>query len=182
MIRVRDKVKIINPIFIERVGYDNNLETNLKYVEDNFSDEIRKFAASILCKREDGVFFTFSSHTKVEYGIAKALAYEFLKRNSRDGNERKLYTKEEPFYEGQKVFVAAIKYVHTGFYIAPESSYDSYCGEYDYVPGYIDKRVIHKLLCICHYEDDLLWDTQHPPKLGDGHKWIEDCNVEKVDG
>jgi hypothetical protein len=169
IIRIGDKVKVINPLFVERVGYDNNLEASIKYVEDNFFPQITAFVNSILSPGSDVLRRT--NYSKVDHKIVRALAYGFVGKNMKSGAERKIFTKEQGGYWGE-FYVTGIKYVQTGQYDPPHSHQDYY-GEWDSYPGGLSEMKTHKLLCIDH---EPYWSRSEFPH----GNWIEACNVEKI--
>lgn len=155
-IRVGDKVRLINPIAVERWGYDNNLtdmtaEVLGKY-EYKISEMFRQFGIS-------------SPSGRAVRAAARAIAYDLVALKMKSGMERKLYRKRIPqesvcgIYEVEKV-----KIVKTGKYYPARYSRDWESGysELDESGG-LDDCKTHKLL-------RLDW-------IGE---WVEAVNVEKV--
>jgi hypothetical protein len=173
IIRLGDKVKVIQPLLVERVGYDNNLEASIKYVEDNFYPQITKFVNSILNPDTDVLRLT--NYHIVDRKVVRALAYGFVGKNIKSGSERKVFTKESPFLQNQVMYVVGIKYVHTGKYDPPYSTQDYY-GEWDSYSGGLTDRKTHKLLSLDTEPYDQFWSRTEFPQ----GNWIEACNVEKV--
>jgi hypothetical protein len=180
IIRVDDYVKIINPRFIYRWGYENNLQDKSEMVKKKYDDLIERFVASILV-REGLTKDAYASVTQAtRWKVANGVAYELVAWNMKNGSERKLFYCTDPSFKetweyqfelpwfmeaGQIYQVDSIKYVKTGTFVkGGGSSYDPYSGEYDYDPSYLENEKTHKLL-----------------RLECSDHWIEACDVEKVD-
>lgn len=173
IIRVRDRVQIINPKIVERVGYDNNLKSVANQIVEKHADRIAKFIKGIeLDHPPDKSIDLFADNVdkRAIAMVAAGIAYEIVGNRIRSGARRQIfYSKEEPpvnFLPGSVVEVTQVKIVKTGTYYAPSSGggYDPWSGEYDYdyEPGGLNNEKTHKLIEM------------------DDHSWIEACNVEKV--
>lgn len=177
IIRVGDTVKIVNPRFIKRWGYDNNLQDTKQKVFDRYGPKMIKFVEEILI--EEGIIkkpvpadkdFPWSVglcsiSNKGKYMLAAAIAYEIVGYKMKDGAERKLfyYDKNPTYYHND--IVTDIKIVQTGIYFSPTTGggYDPWTGDYDCgEPGGLTNVKVHKLL-------EIAFDV-----------WIEDCDVEKI--
>lgn len=175
IIRVGDRVKIINPEFFISCGYDNNHKTACETINKIYKQEINRFiytweqslmktkGKSPLCKLlcEDS-----STYLK----IVSALAYDLVHKNMREGVERKIFTEWVDFYKYNNFIVASIGYVRTGVYHPPTGGYNFLTGEHNGNLGYLDRPVTHKIL----YFTEFLYG------LSGDNTAIEDCNVEKI--
>lgn len=117
IIKVGDTVKIINPLFVKRVGYDFTFEDALKEVEKKFGRDIHQLLKIVKPAR-----ITFT-----ENKITQAVAFDLVKRSFSDNNERKIFTELKEFYKDLKVKVIGKKVVRTGFY--QTSYYDAECSD-----------------------------------------------------
>lgn len=179
--RVDDYVKIVNPRFIYRWGYENNLQDKAEMVKERYSRQIERFVAALLVKEgltRDVRCAPISQAACWE--VARGVAYELVAWNMKEGSERKLFYCTDPSFKetweyqfelpwfmdaGQVCKVKSIGYVKTGSYAkGGGSSYDPRDGSYDYDPPYLKNGKTHKLL-----------------RLECSGYWIEACDVEKVD-
>ena len=175
IIRVGDKVKITNPEFFLRCGYDNNHQEACKAIEDTYKHEINKFIyiweqSLMKTKGKTPICKLICGDSPTYLKIVSALAYDLVHKQMKEGVERKIYTDRVDFYKHNNFVVSSIQYVRTGVYHPPSGGYNSQSGEYDNFPGYLDKPVVHKILYFTEYLYGLSGDKTA----------IEDCNVEKV--
>ena len=179
IIRVGDKVKIINPIFFEGCYYDNNLRDKTTEVAKKHGKEIREFidkmtgistklTGLIMLKMDDER--DYSEDISIRK-IARVIAYDLVHRDMKTGNERKIFTYPLERNKGLICKVEAIKIIKTGFYFPPNNHYDSYNGEYCGEPGGLEKEKTHKILTL---HDELMW-REYSTSLQ-----IEAKNIEKV--
>lgn len=166
IIRVGDRVRVIEPKIFDRCGYPKTLfdETQIAYEE--LHQPISNFLISL--NLSDPKTGEAPAHTVHE--IAKAIAYLRLKKNGYGGRERKIYTKDG-FYEhmqDKEYYVTAVRFVKTGLYHPPR--YTNWEGVDDYDPGYLENCKTHKLLKLnesrCYNKS---WGVE-----------IEECYVAKV--
>lgn len=176
IIRVGDKVKIINPEFFLRCGYDNNHKGACEIIDKTYKHQINRFIyiwEQSLMKRKTGsipLCKLICENSSIYLKIASALAYDLVNKNMKEGVERKIYTERVDFYRSNIFFVSSIEYVRTGIYHLPYGGYNNGTEEYDYKPGYLDRPVVRKIL----YFNEFLYG------LSGDKTAIEDCNVEKI--
>ncbi len=180
IIRVGDKVKIINPEFFVGCYYDNNLKDTMDEVYEKYEIEIRRFIIKTLSGKDDHrddeairtQIMMERPSKAVEY-IAKGLAYELVGRRIKEGNERKIHTCLLPEYQNNIFEVTDIQYCQTGFfdrgYYSPGSYFEP---EGEYIPNGLTKIKVHKILTI------FLANSVHA--IDDEGMKIETIHVEKV--
>ena len=162
VIREGDTVKVINPIFIYKWGYDNNIKDVTEELLQN--DKIRESITELF-----NIVKADNELTKVAYeAVIRPLAYNVVKSRMKSGSERKLWTQELLEYQDITCSVYQTKIIKTGKYVPPYC-YVSYFGEHDDEPGHLSEEKTHKLLKLSLL--DLDWEREY---------WIEECNVEKV--
>ena len=151
IIRVEDRVKIIYPYFVERVGYPMSHVKACDHVIDNHLKDVQEFTFHIcnkLINKNNALMSPSTAH--VEKRIISALAYYYVGQKRFGGNKRKIYTKYYSKYKNVVVRVDKIKFVKTGIYNRGSqfSGYSDlgYYEEYD--PAYLSNEQTHKLLCI----------------------------------
>jgi len=165
IIRVDDKVRIINPEFFVRCGYENNRQSHTERIEIVNRDDIIELIKNVFPNHFPKIISyskdSMARWESVIHNVAKALAYEAVHENMKSGEERKIFTSKYSVgsYFGNDV-VTDIKYVKTGTYIPPHIYHGVW--DDDYEPGGLLNEKVHKILQI------------------DFDNWIEDINVEKV--
>ena len=173
VIRVGDKVRVLRPRFIERVGYDNNLQDTKEDLAERYEEEFVELVRQIRAKEGFKGNYTRISR-KALYKLAAGVAYEIVGTRIKEGAERKLfYTKHDTCslsYSpelGTSLEVMGTKIVKTGKYFGPTYSRSDwgYSGSFMELdcPGGLSEEKTHKLLKLEYCTD-----------------WIEVCDVEKV--
>jgi len=186
IIRVGDTVRIINPEFFIRCGYPMSFKDACRIVEkehkDRIAEFIRGFDFTTYTNKGSGLLGFPISEEKWEDNrtfskIVGALAYEYVRAKRFGGTERKIYTKHCPDYKDKRMTVEYIKFFQTGNYVRGSGeSYDSYAGEYDYDPSFLEDQKTHKILGLCPLDAVFFF---HPDKNVDDYI-IESIHVEKV--
>ena len=192
IIRVYDKVRIINPIIFIRCGYPLGIEDMRKEIEEYYGTVIDDLYRSVQKgdklmlrdangKYEDGAFI------KVEYPTCKenhnhneiinALAYSRLKAKKFGGTTRSLHTKVMEELRGKETTVDAIKIVQTGEYFPNSGGYDYWSGGYEYEPAGLTDVKSHKILTLnpIYSFPTNDWHVMDTPEIK-----IEAINVEKI--
>ncbi len=154
IIRVGDRVKIINPAIFIRCGYP----WDKQYVKDKIFTEKQKkdlhhllesfgFSANrfdLSSYLNSGEKFTTERNEALYEKLLDELAYAALKKNGFGGKERMLFSKIRPEFLNKTGIVCLKKVVHTGSYIR-----GLFCEqEGDYIPAYIENRVVHSICSI----------------------------------
>ena len=163
IIREGDKVEIVNPVFVRRVGYPLCLDDGVKAVSAIAGAEIERLLG----------MFHHVSHLAPPYSrernrraIERALASEWLRSQGYGGRERSLHLVERPEFKGKVAWVRHMKTRHTGTY-QPGHTYNTIDGcESD--PPYLDKISTHRIATLDFH---LEFDTC------DGKTWF-DAQVE----
>lgn len=152
-IHVGDKVKIINPVIVDRVGYPKTLK--------DYKNESDKQAVINLlgCSRgyqEDNL----PKEIKI---ILSEIAHYRARSNGFGGRSRSLHCTERPELKDTWVSVSEMKTVVTGDYYPPHK-YDNYeYGGYEYENGGLDNVKYHRLAGFytngnkCFFREQLIW-------------------------
>lgn len=126
-IREGDRVRIITPQIVIRVGYP-------KAVADYLEEATTKY--QLMLEKEMPSRCVEKVLQQIAYGLAKADGF--------GGTERSLHLKEVPELKGQEFTVSGVRTVQTGTYYPPHSSV-SYFGEYDWTPGGLENMRARRL-------------------------------------
>lgn len=181
IIRVGDKVKVINPTAFIRCGYETCITDEKEKIRSEYSESIKSFLRSLdICvepKKERynarDLFNTIIEHERsisdykleIAYDrIAREVAYLKIAQDGINGNERKLYTKPMDDIEGEIFEVKKIRFVKTGIRHSSYIEQDRYSGEDEYIPGCLEGEKTHKILTLGYINPFM----------------IEASNVEKV--
>jgi hypothetical protein len=174
IIRIGDRVRIVNPEFFVRCGYPLNKELVLR---NNLKQEdVNKIDAFITSFGLNNFYVDLdkSNHiyTRVFDKIADAIAYGLLNKEGFGGRERKIYTEYLEPYKDIVCEVIGRKIVNTGYYRSGGKSYDYYNGGYDYEPASLEDQQTHII-----YTVDLI-----PNELPSRNLFleIEKKNLEKI--
>lgn len=187
IIRVDDAVKIITPKSFVRCGYPMcKTDTKLSIIED-YKEDIRSLIIKVYrdSTSTGNEFWTLENRgidNKISIAFDKIvdeMAVIRMYGKKFGGNERKIYTKDEPDYEGQIGRVTSIRYVKTG--VRVPSSGGGWGSEYDYEPPYLSNPNTHKILTLSFYRMDGAYEKDPPSLFG---FWkdleIEAIHVEKI--
>lgn len=117
IIRLNDRVRIVIPKVVVRVGYPKTVKDYLEAAEGKYGQQLRY---------DMGDFLAEKALRQIAYGLAKTDGF--------GGRERSLHMEDKPELLGQEFNVSGVRMVQTGTYYPP-SGYTSYYGEYDYEPG-----------------------------------------------
>lgn len=173
--KVGEQVQIVVPEFFDKCGYENNFESAYKIVKEKYLSKIQKFVDTIYDEFPTDFqfkpFYDYSKPTKLEEDILRAFAYDYVKGNKKQGNERKIFTRREDYYQDRIFTIHSKNVVYTGKYDKPYST-QSYEGEVDYYPGGLYDQKAHVILTL-----------GSPDNLGNIYLEdlrIEKCNVKKV--
>ena len=123
LIRENDRVRIVVPKIVTRVGYPKSVKDYVKVAEEKYGAQLRK---------------------DIKWEWAVEIAYGLAKTDGFGGRERSLHFEEKPEILGQEFTVSGIRTVQTGTYYPPHSS-QTYYGEYDYEPGGLANMKAHRL-------------------------------------
>lgn len=157
-IRVGDRVRVVVPQAVKRVGYPKEARDYLAGVVAEREAEARKLfgygprippigAPARAVKVEDLV-------AKMPPPLRRALwdlAYLACKRDGFGGRERRVHL-TEPLrgWEGIEFEVRAVRSVMEGDYFAPDYSCDHWAGECDNEPGGLDNQRVRRLVAMGH--------------------------------
>jgi len=197
IIRIRDRVKIINPEVFIRCGYPLCKAD----VKEEIYQHYGKFIEDLVYSVSKGNEFLDRNNSSVELfndenrsdrnansKIMDALVSIRLVAKKFGGNERKIFTKAYDQLKGKTFYVTGIRFIQTGTYVSGYGGHFS--GDYDYSLPYLSEPKIHKLLTldVCRKEiDEDFKDKLIHIATSNGTKWkeyesieIEACNVEKL--
>ena len=143
IIRIGDKVKIINPEIFQRVGYPL---TKQEIIDKFTKDEkaiIEELMNSFGVSYSSGFFCLAPARNQDVFDrIADALAYGRIRQQGYGGKERKIYTKYDKDLLNVNAVVTNRKVVNTGIYNS------AWGDEYDYEPAYLGKQQSHVILTV----------------------------------
>lgn len=184
IIRVGDRVKVINPEFVERVGYPLSFSAAKEWVRANCSQDfmnLTAFGDKMLDEKplKDILGFELQACDpwigREGQRILSALAKLYQQHMGYGGRERSIYTVRRDEELGKTYAVTQRRTVKTGLYCPPhrEIIHSYYGAEYEYYPGGLEDEKTHVLLCLGYHMQDWCEDFMFG-------LWIERCNVEKV--
>lgn len=140
VIRVGDKVRIVNPYIFQRVGYP--LDTQI-VKESHITEEQKQLMRGLL--RTVGLNYNFSStrydneYEKLEHVFATIL----LKSKGFGGNERSVHTEHKLEYKDKICEVISKRQVKVGTYCPARSSQGYYDMYPEYEPAYLkDEKTV----------------------------------------
>lgn len=172
-VRVGDRVRIINPLHVVRVGYPKSV-VDYENVVDAAALEtfLRAQAPKRYARMKSAV------DTREGRAIRRQLALILAQQDGFGGSERKLHTEEIPEFKDVTGTVRFVKMARTGLYYPPSSSHDWETGYAEYEPGGLNKAKMHRLLIV---DVDAMTKTSHGFKPWGSHDiTIERCNVEPL--
>lgn len=162
IIRIGDRVRIVIPKFVVRVGYPFGLE----YAENNLVSDEEKEKIRRLLGYVDGVKFGEVTKTKSYRKILHEVCLNKLKQVGFGGNARRIHIEEISSLKDTIFQVSDKRVVKTGDYMAARHWDD------DYAPAYLSNCRAHVLLSgFIGFNTN--WNSF-------GEKEIEVENVEKV--
>lgn len=129
-IKVGDRVRILEPEFFIRCGYENNIDDLMAEIYQKERTQINTFSDLMGGISEHGID-----------KIVRQVAYERLHRKKKEGNPRLIFTHREESFKGQDYSVSRIQFVKTGIYSASTGGYHD-----DYDPAYLANEQTHRIL------------------------------------
>jgi hypothetical protein len=170
IIRVGDKVRILNPQMFVRCGYPMTVIAETELVEKELGVKIAEFIHSVTPDRNfiPGLRPTTSKFEYLKTKITRELAHYRCCLKNWGGKTRQIYTEENPYYANKVCCVVGVRFVKTGEYEPASGGGYSYYGDIeDFEPPYLAVNKTHKIL-----------------QLDYGFSFsaaeIEACHVEKV--
>jgi hypothetical protein len=141
---VGDRVRILEPLQVIRVGYPLTKEDALRAVEKEYAQQVSDFIVSITGKP---VKLT-NTDPRLCADLFEALALYWIRSRGFGGKERKIYTEaNERFRDTSGWTVRSKRHVKTGTYCNGGYS-GGYDGEPDYDPPHLSNEQTHTLLTI----------------------------------
>jgi hypothetical protein len=136
IIRVGDRVRIVNPEMFVRCGYPLSWNDAELAVSKQYCHMIYEFLANT------GLYVGVDIY-HIENDIKHAFAKRWLQSRGYGGNVRSIYTEYDEFQKDRTFTVYEIRYVRSGVY---RPGYISGYEEPEYNPAYLDKIKTHKIL------------------------------------
>lgn len=181
--RVGDTVRIVTTERFVRCGYPLSQEDVIQEIYSEHWGELTVFLEKLGWNRTN-YWGDSKTDKKSTHNVIREIAYLVLKHRKFGGNVRSIHTTPLKMeVEGVSFKIQKIKYVKTGEYYSPVSSFGM--DGYDYEPGGLTDQKTHKILYVVP-DDDNLWSLPENEDVDwlnvdeqDGF-WIENNNVEKV--
>lgn len=177
IIRVQDKIQIVNPLIFVRCGYPLSKklvkETIItEYQKKLIKDLLRNFG---ICFSNSSLFGPPEKSTKwTTYDkILDLLAGSVLAQKGYGGRQRQVFTEEVPEFKGVQARVVGRRVVKSGRYYGASGGIDSWTGECDWEPGGLADMKTHVIL-------ECYFDGYEHHYNGSTRFEIEKCHVEKV--
>jgi hypothetical protein len=139
-----DLAIVIDPMFVQRVGYPKTVADYLPEVDKAILAERDHFAR--LVGAPLGASLCFDNKLDTHFRKVRwELAYLRAKADGFGGKERQVFLVYVPALTGATVRIEQVRTALTGRYIAPTTSYDPYNGDYDYDPGGLENEKRHRI-------------------------------------
>jgi hypothetical protein len=132
IIRARDRVVVINPLNVVRVGYPKELKDYLPEVVEKYRPQLLDMMKA--CG-------DFGSTEKMEH----ELAYSLAKKDGFGGVERTLHVELREDLRGREFFVQEVKTRYAGNYCHGVNVYSHWDGEVDYEPACLSDSKAHRI-------------------------------------
>jgi hypothetical protein len=166
---VGDKVRVVEPLQVVRVGYPLTITDALNAAEKEYAEKVHVFMRDLGLEHNDDALGGTDYDGRLYNDLLNALASHWIRSKRFGGKERKIYTEvNERLRNTSGWTVLSKRHVKTGTYCRGGCS-GGYDGEPDYNPPYLSGEQTHTLL------------TLDPPdwKLSLTAIEIEAVNVEK---
>ena len=145
---VGDKVRIVEPLQVVRVGYPLTKTDALDAAEKQYAEKIHTFMRELGLEHDDTAFGGADYDGRLYNDLLDALASRWIRAKGFGGKERKVYTEaDERLRNTSGWTVSSKRRVKTGTYCAGGYS-GGYDGEPDYDPPYLSNEQTHTLLTI----------------------------------
>lgn len=165
VVRIHDRVKIINPLIFVRCGYPLTIDI----VKDTVITQEQKDAIITMLKSFGINYVDGDAYDKILYEMARIV----LRQLEWGGVERKIYTTFRPDLINVTCQVVSKRVVKTGVHESGGGWTSSYWGEVDYEPPCLMNEQSHVILEI--YTDGCNGNIPFGNKIE-----IERCNVIKI--
>tara|TARA_R110000772_G_scaffold249530_3_gene364033 strand:- start:20544 stop:21083 length:540 start_codon:yes stop_codon:yes gene_type:complete len=175
--KIGRRVKIINPEFLDRCGYNETLETATEKFKETFKAKYEEPVSLFL--KKSFPFLSFKEHeiNTIISQLAKSYNRTILKFG---GKERKLFTKVISEYKNLECSIEAGPKTHiTGTY-SPGHSH-SYFDEYDWEPPSLYNRKTHVFYEVSIIGKSFPHIEKTFPLNGMKLYWVEKTNLEFID-
>ncbi len=164
-----DRVTIVEPLVVHRVGYPLGVADGLKHVEAYAADiNALLVKMGIISPPSARDLWLDTSPTIWDNGVARALAYSWLRAKRFGGPERTIHTILIEGLRGATCEVMGKRVVYTGKRVPGRSGWGP---EDDSDPPYLSQSKAHVLLEVCPVQWDLRRLNNHEEME------VEECNV-----
>jgi len=204
IIRVGDRVRVIEPLTYVRCGYPLSLFGAFKEVEQIYKEDVLRLIRKVFNngvdpKEENPVRFKLLMMQEIDLTASKqykeimrGVAYAYLKQKGFGGRERRIITADKPHLKGAILEVVDSFIVKTGNYYSGGWSSGTWDSQPEYEPPELGNEKTHKILCVMIRGIDMLCSME-PHPMEEDEDWgrrmhqstyaefaIEAKNVEKV--
>lgn len=181
IIRVGDRVKIVNPEKFIRCGYPFDVAAERDRIMSRHAHVLHTLINVIDPKNAQSADLVFNEQLPPNYpgliDVAHALAKIVCVRNGFGGRTRAVHTERVDWLTGVTCEVHSKRVVKTGEYFAPSGGYDSWVGEHYYEPGGLTDEKTHVILTL----QPLYSGLEDAPKIQSyGTFEIASYNTEKL--
>jgi hypothetical protein len=196
IIRVGDRVKIVVPEVVVRVGYPLTKAEMMKRQTPEqlqaIRDMMRAFNTVVLPETQSDLLGAVTENSakvdKLYEKIRYAMAGRMLEQEGFGGKQRRIHTYTLTDIKGKLATVNAKRVVKTGDYYGAYSSYDAWNGDYDYEPGGLSNEKTHVLYKLYVDGYGSWWSASREADAFDITAYddykdieIERCNLVKID-
>ena len=176
VIRICDRVKIINPQIFLRCGYPLTKQiikdTVITEEQKDLIEEMFKLFGVHSCRQSSDIFLaTDIKNDRYYEKVLDVMAEVVLGQKQWGGSDRSIYTENRPDLLNISGQVISKKIVKTGRYTSGHSSCNYYGGYDDYDPPYLENETSHVILKVCVGNPSFIFGEEIE---------IEKCNVEKI--
>jgi hypothetical protein len=157
--REYDKVRVINPIFVQRVGYPKCPADYKKQATDLFYQSVRVSTLPWVGEKMGRTDAKMIDH----------LAWYLCAKDGHGGNRRSIHTVEYPEFQGATAYVSSKRTVKTGTRVG---------GDWEEGPSFdvSGTHVLVTLTSTVRSTKDNLWNAFTSDPLE-----IDSCNLEKIE-
>jgi hypothetical protein len=137
IIRKGDKVKVVIPKFVARVGYPKTVDDYLEPLRQQYGSNLDLLFFSI--SGDTHRFVGHDESSKQRLRVERELAYLMARRDHFGGYDRTIHWLEKPEFKDSELVVIDVRTVYTGRCYPGSGQWD------DYEPGGLDNRKCHRI-------------------------------------
>jgi hypothetical protein len=196
IIRVGDRVKIVTPKVVVRVGYPltkaEMMERQTPEQLQAIRDMMRAFKTVVYPENHSDLLGAITENSanidRLYEKVRYLMAGRMLEQEGFGGKQRRIHTYTLTGIKSRLATVTSKRVVKTGDYYHSSGGYDSYTGEYDYEPGGLSNEKTHVLYTLSVDGYGTWWSKMRNEDAfsatrRDDYKdiEIEGCNLVKID-